>query len=328
MVGAIPGNLHEGSRSEILADYFFSRWGAVTPVRRQDDCGVDLLCTLTERVRGKDQVREYFTVQVKSTDDAWTFEDRDSVRWLIEYPTPLFLCTVSKKDLRIRVYHVFPRFVVWSLGDLPETLELTPGQGPTGKFVEWADGSSFSLSAPIIEASVDDLMDDDQLVRLRDVFTHWVRFDRENCDLIRQGLLMFRMSEYYTVNEIPETRPIVEQSYGAPSLEFLNRGLLRLAEALNCIGGQRGMAGDRAFALEAALLLDRIQTKHADVVEVSSHLQSRVSGQIGQVVNNGLNKALGQQDGVYHYTGIEEIEKMIENCPLVKKYVADGTLPP
>ena len=35
MPGAIAPNLHEGSRSEILADYLFSTWGTVTPVRRQ-----------------------------------------------------------------------------------------------------------------------------------------------------------------------------------------------------------------------------------------------------------------------------------------------------
>ena len=36
MPGAIAPNLHEGSRSEILADYLFSSWGTVTPVRRQE----------------------------------------------------------------------------------------------------------------------------------------------------------------------------------------------------------------------------------------------------------------------------------------------------
>ena len=49
-VGSIAPNLHEGSRSEILADYLFSSWGTVTPVRRQDDYGVDLSCTLVETV--------------------------------------------------------------------------------------------------------------------------------------------------------------------------------------------------------------------------------------------------------------------------------------
>ena len=60
-------NLKEGSRSEILADYLFSQWGAVTPVRRQDDFGIDLYCSLFDRIGQRAIVRDYFSVQVKST---------------------------------------------------------------------------------------------------------------------------------------------------------------------------------------------------------------------------------------------------------------------
>jgi hypothetical protein len=45
MPGSTAPNLHEGGRSEIIADYLFSTWGTVTPVRRQDDFGVNLSCT-------------------------------------------------------------------------------------------------------------------------------------------------------------------------------------------------------------------------------------------------------------------------------------------
>jgi hypothetical protein len=329
MTGAIAGNLHEGSRSEILADYLFSRWGAVTPVRRQDDYGLDLHCTLTERVGQREQVCEYFSVQVKSTEEAWQFSDPESVRWLIEYPTPLFLCTVSKQHLRVRVYHVFPRFYAWALGNLPESLELTPGEGPSGKFVQWENGSTFSLSAPIIEAGIADLADNARLLTLRNAFAHWVRFDRENCDLIRQGLLRFRMPDRYTVNEMSATPSIGQISYGAPPPEFLNRGLLRLAEALECIGGQIGMTmgdrgSDRAFALEAALLLDRIQTKYPDVFKDNLLWGHRVPGQLERIVVRGLNDASEQKQGCYLYAGLEAVEKMIADDPLIRKYVAGG----
>src|SRR6266436_1539063 len=125
MVGAIAHNFHEGSRSEILADYLFSSWGPVTPVRRQDDFGLD---PLTERVGKQSWVKEYFTVQVKSTEAPWKFNTPESVKWLIEYPMPLFLCTASKEYQRVRVYHVFPRFLVWArgAGTLPDRLELSP----------------------------------------------------------------------------------------------------------------------------------------------------------------------------------------------------------
>ncbi len=77
-MGCVPANFHEGSRSEVLADYLFSGWGTVTPVRRQDDFGIDLYCTLTERTGQRAVVRDYFVVQVKSTDEPWQFHDRES----------------------------------------------------------------------------------------------------------------------------------------------------------------------------------------------------------------------------------------------------------
>jgi Domain of unknown function (DUF4365) len=321
MTGTIAENLHEGSRSEISADYLFSRWGAVTPVRRPDDYGIDFYCTLTERVGQRAQVREYFTVQVKSTEEPWKFNDRESVRWLVQYPTPLFLCVVSKSQLRIRIYHVFPRFYAWALGNLPESLGLVPGEGRTGGFVQWENSSSFSLSAPIIEANMRDLMDNDRLESLRDVFAHWVRFDRENCDLVRQGLLRFRMPASYTVNETPE-QSFGELSGTAPEPEFLNRGLFLLAEALQCIGGQLGTKGDLAFALEAALLLDSIQKDHVEIFENNPFWRSRVPGQIGTIVNIGLNKALERGQDTYTYAGLDTVKKMIRDDPLVRKYLA------
>src|SRR5260370_29875610 len=106
MTGATAAGFHEGSRSEILADYLFSAWGTVTPARRQSDYGLDLYCTLTERVGRRARVREYFSVQVKSGDDAlWSFNGTGSVKWLVDHPLPLFLCTVHKRKGVVRIYH-------------------------------------------------------------------------------------------------------------------------------------------------------------------------------------------------------------------------------
>src|SRR5689334_15426081 len=116
MIGAYAANPHEGSRSEILADYLFSSWGTVTPVRRQDDYGIDLYCTLSDRIGQRAVVSDYFVIQVKSGTDPWIFDHTESVKWLVEYPTPLFLACVDKKNGILRVYHVTPRFYVWAMG--------------------------------------------------------------------------------------------------------------------------------------------------------------------------------------------------------------------
>jgi hypothetical protein len=191
VVGAIAPNAHEGSRSEYLAQYVFASFGAAVAIPHQEDSGIDLHCTLTERVGQRAWPRSYFSVQVKSTTDAWDF--KDSVQWLIEYPLPLFLCVVDKASTRLRVYHTCPRFYSWALPPLPDRLKLVPATGSKGKCTQWEGGTTFSLSAPILDATVLKLQNDNFHRQAWNILRFWAGFDLENLD--RSGRV-FTLSGY------------------------------------------------------------------------------------------------------------------------------------
>jgi hypothetical protein len=322
MTGAIAANLHEGSRSEILADYLFASWGTVTPVRRQDDYGVDLYCTLTDRIGQRAVVKEYFVVQVKSGTDPWVFDDQDSVRWLVEYPVPLFLACVEKKEGILRVYHVAPRFSVWALGKLPERLELTPQDSTDGTSVQWENAQQYSLSAPILQVNLADLMSDERIVALKEVFRQWVQVDRENCDLVRKGLLRFRMPATYRTNEIPP-RTTVEVGLRAPDAEFMKRGIQTAAESAECIGGYLGNQNDFSGALRAALLVDHLTKSYPDAFADLPRWQNmRVPADLGTIVVQGINKVLEKkEETLYYYQGLDEVQKALESDPLVQRFL-------
>jgi hypothetical protein len=124
MTGSIALNLHEGSRSEYLAQYVFSSFGTAIPVPHQEDSGLDIYCTLVTPQGKRAWPRAYYSVQVKSTMTPWVFDSPESVRWLIEHPLPIFLCIVRKTEARILVYHTTPRFAVWALPTHPSRLKL------------------------------------------------------------------------------------------------------------------------------------------------------------------------------------------------------------
>ena len=319
MAGAVAANPHEGSRSEVLADYLFSGWGTVTPVRRQDDYGVDLYCTLTERARKRAIVTDYFVVQVKSTMGRWLFRSRQAVKWLVEYPTPLFLACIEKKEGVLHLYHVMPRFYTWVMGDLPSRLELRPENSEEGTFIRWENGKSFSLSAPIIRVSIADLIDKAKMDRLRKVFSFWVRFDRENCDLIRHGLLRFRMPDRYRVNEIP--RSFGELGNASPPRKHLRRGIVTAAEGTECVGGQLARLGDLQGALFAALFVDHLQRTYADMFAEMPRWRVRLPADLGKFVRDGLNKAVAGKPPASRYHGIETVISAIMKHPLVKRYL-------
>ena len=210
MTGSVAANLHEGSRSEYLAQYLFASFGTVVPVPHQEDTGLDLYCTLTERLGARAFPRAYYSVQVKSTMAPWVLEGFDSVKWLIEHPLPLFLCVVDKKALQLRLYHTAPRFYAWALPPLPERLELVPATDEHGRCTQWSSGNTFSLSAPILDAAVSDLLDDEFQRRAIEVIRFWTDVDAQNLTRIRSDLHTFRMPDEYTTNTT-DHRAWVEQ---------------------------------------------------------------------------------------------------------------------
>ena len=264
MPGAIAPNLHEGSRSEILADYLLSTWGTVTPVRRQDDYGIDLFCTLTETIGQRAVVTDYYSVQIKSTDDPWLIEGRDSVRWLVEHPTPLFLACIDKQAGVLSIYKTLPRFLA-AFWEPIERLELVPSAGDEGQGSSWTDFSRFELSAPILRVQVKDLLDADAMARFRDVLRFWVGIDRLACRFRSMGLLRLREPHKYRVNEVPDSG-ILENGNGQPNPEQLNLAIETTVETLDCVGVQLLRRGDRKAALYAALLLNHLRKTYGDVL--------------------------------------------------------------
>lgn len=202
MIGSIAANLHEGSRSEYLAQYVLSSIGTSIPVPHQEDSGLDLYCTLLERIGQRAWPRAYFSVQVKSTLDSWVFDGTESVRWLIEHPLPVFLCIVLKKEARILVYATTPRFAAWADVEQPTRLELIPGTETTAETIRWAsDGdSTFLLAAPILDFTIQNALDDEFRLQIAAVLQHWIDYDVDNLARIRNGVHALFAPYAYSTN--------------------------------------------------------------------------------------------------------------------------------
>ena len=175
MTGSIAANLHEGSRSEYLAQFVFSSFGTAIPVPHQEDSAIDIYCTLLERIGRRSWPRSYYSVQVKSTMRPWVFSGAQSVRWLIEHPLPIFLCIVKKAEARILVYNTTPRLALWALPH-ENRLELIPGAETKAITFEWAQGSTFELKAPILNFTIEQLLDKRFHARVADVLNFWIGF--------------------------------------------------------------------------------------------------------------------------------------------------------
>src|SRR5207244_1790537 len=134
-----------------------------------------------------------------------------------------------------------------------------------------------------------DLLNNHTMSRLRDVFREWVGLDGGNCDLLRNGLLRFRMPEKYEVIQSP-LGWIGEMGQRSPELSQMHCGILAAAESAECIGGQLGMKGDRAAALFAGLFVNHLNQGYRSVFQGYARWD-KLPGDLGRILCDGLKRA-------------------------------------
>jgi hypothetical protein len=294
MPGAIAANLHEGNRSEYLAQYIFASFGTAIPVPHPEDTGIDLYCTITERVGNLAWPRFYFSVQVKSSSDPWTFPSKESVRWLIEYPLPIFLCIVDKSSARIRLYHTSPRFYVWAMPPLPSELRLVPTMESEGQCTGWKNGTEFSLSAPILDASVQELLEDDFHRKASEVLRFWIGVDLANLQNIRAHIHSFTMPHKYSTNGKGHGGWVKQEITQAPEI---HPALDRVKEPLAWISSQLYRGGDLAGAIRCALFLRYFFKDDFAVHDPHLHL--------------AINHLTGH-NSEYTYSGVDKLNALVD----------------
>jgi len=302
MVGALAANFHEGSRSEYLAHYVFASFGSAIPVPHQEDSGIDLYCTLTERVGQRLWPRAHYTVQVKSTSDPWIIDGIESVRWFVEHPLPLFLCVVDKSELVLRVYHTSPRFYLWSLSPLPTRTELLPEDGTIGVPIEWSEGHRFSLGAPIIRMGIAELHKSEEHRRFESTLRFWIDVDQRNLQRLDAGVYEFLVPTQYETNVDAAQKGWSTQSrINAPEIQV---ALRRLSVILSWVSNQLAARGDIAGAARGALLL-----RHLFPYDGGNCDPDFQAAQVTKIQQK-LNQVLG--DNTYVYAGVDELAHLLD----------------
>lgn len=197
--GSQSANFHEGTRSEYLSHYVFSSFGTCMPVSHSEDTGIDLHCTLTETVGQRIWPLAYYFVQVKSTQDPWVFSSVRSVSQFLKMPLPVFLCIVTKKELRLRVYGTHNRFSI--LKEIPDKLYLYPGDVSTeGK--HWQNKTNWiNLGAPILDFTLNDIVDESYALKAKQILQRCIAEEHTHLLLRSIGVPVFETSAH-TTNEV------------------------------------------------------------------------------------------------------------------------------
>jgi hypothetical protein len=306
MPAAVPYGCHEGSRSEYLAQYVFGSWGTAVVTPRQEDHGIDLACTLMKQVGGRFLATIPYTVQVKSTMGPVIFEGEEVVRWLVEHPLPFFLCVVNKKSGRLSVYQTLARFLVWTIGRWPEKVELVPAApvaGQVGRSPQWPGNYTFSLDQPILDFTVNDMLDQGFWDQARAVFEYWVKFDNDNATRVRARLPRCCFPSEYRTNE--PGRGLMGGWLQHPTREQFDETSASMEEFLAWVGGQLAQRRDMAGAAKAAQL-------HRHLFYDDGRSPPSAAAAPLSMVHWELNPRLHRQG--YTYAGVDYLAELVKNA--------------
>jgi hypothetical protein len=297
--GSVALNFHSGSRSEYLAQYVFSSFGTAIPVPHQEDSGIDLYCTLLERIGRRAWPQAYYSVQVKSTMGPWVFRSSESVQWLIQHPLPIFLCIVQKAEARLLVYPTTPRFAIWALRTPPHRLELIPETGTMGRTGFWADGNTFTLHAPILSFTVQQILDTRFSRKAANVLKFWIDNDSENLLRIRSGIHDFQVPSSYETNRIDKTGRITRGStrFSEASLELAENHARELL----------GKLALHYFAKQDVVTAAICSMAVRQLSQSASDFKSEVH------IQGQLNKLLGLDSPASPYEGCDLLLKLVND---------------
>jgi hypothetical protein len=302
--GSLAANLHEGSRSEYLAQFVFSSFGTSIPVPHQEGTGLDLYCTLLERIGRRAWPRAYYSVQVKTTMDPWVFGSPESVRWLIEHPLPIFLCVVQKAEARILVYHTIPRFAAWTLPKHPNRLELIPGTDTKAQTVSWETGNRFNLAAPILNFTSQEILDTGFRDQVAGVLRLWINYDLDNLFRIRSGIQRFLVPDHYESNSTL-VKAISAQG-GNSRDDILPLAQKRLKELLGLVAMHYYRKKDLQTAAIYAMTLRHLEPQGAPLVSLDELFHHDVN------LHDAINRAFKELPGSYAYVACDALLSQVK----------------
>ena len=217
VIGSLARNPHQGSRTEYLAQYFFSGLGSAVPVPHQEDSGIDLYCTLGTPDPNEPRrllCGHPFYVQVKSKANPIEYTNQQAIEWLTSLPQPYFICVVTQQTLGIQIYHSLPIFFVTMQRQLPEKLVFELGENHHWATTDeenkgnWplkiydSKSGKFSVTAPILDFTMADIVgSDDWYAKAHQILESWLKLSEFNIAMRTVGLPIVRYPDKYKTNE-------------------------------------------------------------------------------------------------------------------------------
>ena len=145
----------------------------------------------------------------------------------------------------------------------------------------WVEGESFQLKAPILNFTIQEILNDEFRAKVIDVLKFWIGFDVENFFRIKSGIHHFQVPYAYETNSTRMTG-LTEQGGPFDEESFL-LAQKRLIELLRAIGFQHYRNDSFLSAAIYALILRHLSTdfKLGEFSAHNSFLHTKINNAFG-----------------------------------------------
>jgi hypothetical protein len=188
---------------------------------------------------------------------------------------------VQKAEARILIYNTTPRFALWALPH-ENRLELIPGAETKAQTFEWAPGGTFELKAPILNFTIEQLLNRRFHTQVADVLNFWIGFDMENLFRIKCGLPHFCVPYAYETN-LAKTIGGLSLQGGPFTTDTLQRAQNCLKELMDRITKHHHNKGDLKSAAVYAMALRQLcpEDKAGEFTPHDILLHTKLTGLFG-----------------------------------------------
>jgi len=188
MSGARLRSYRLGDRSELLVEHLLAGFAFTTRVPRQEDIGIDFLCSLITGEEGDGLLKAgpFFAVQAKRSAEGLVYEKPHELEWIANQENPFLLCVADREAAAMDVYSTW-NLVCGVLGGWegkgrPHRITLQPEA--SGNWPGVKNNPDYSqdilLGKPIIRVTHNDLVDQARTKEIAEVIGSWVALDRAN----------------------------------------------------------------------------------------------------------------------------------------------------
>jgi hypothetical protein len=187
-----------GDRAELLVQQLLTSLAFTSPVPRQEDIGVDFLCSLITGYGDPHLLKAgpFFSVQAKSSTEPIEYKKPHEIQWITHQENPLLICVADRDHGAMDVYSTWNLLcgvaAGWKGKREPNCVRLCPGESYESHYpgvVDQADESqNILLGKPIVRITHQQAFDERSTREIAEVIEAWIALDRENIVNVSAGL--------------------------------------------------------------------------------------------------------------------------------------------